>query len=516
MHLKKKVIFLLTLCLMFCSLAIGSFGEESQITGSILYVDSANGNDETGDGSEANPYKSFKVAITHSSANDTIYLKKGTYDAMPLIPVGSGSGASANSGIENFPSTITIEGENLLETTIKDLQFGPINNGQTVTIKNVTIESTTGSNFVYMGYYGSQSSIDLTLVKCLSKNTTGKWNRRWIELFGNLSLENTVVSGNSGYGFIMNYNSPIERFTIKNSMLIGSSSRGIIDANTNVDFTNTILIGDTLHYIGSSTFTNCIFDVTVTDAPITTYALEYDENFNITNYQDVWQNTGIGTNPDETQANIGVYGGQNAWGEFKISDELTLDIEAPKYEVDGGTTFDTYAVIKGANNIYAEDFTINYDSNLFELVGAEVVNADGLKIYYSSTSEVGKARYIISSIKEENGLNDSANILKITFKAKNLDGSGDIKINSGLAANGNGLEITPILLGKTFTVNKRTLGDVNKDGKFTLGDLAIAGRLYASNSSNWTPFEPDVDSNGSVEDLDLSTIVKSIIDTEIQ
>lgn len=193
------------------------------------------------------------------------------------------------------------------------------------------------------------------------------------------------------------------------------------------------------------------------------------------------------------------------------SQNTILDIEAPSYEINGGSTFETFAVIKNADSTFAEDMTITYDQTLFELVSAVPVNDIDMKIYHEITSTKGLARYIIASKGADNGLSGDNQILKLTFRAKNVDGSGDITITSGLIADGNGIESIPSLAGKTFTITKQVLGDVNKDGNFTLGDLAIAGRLFASTSDSWDNFEPDVDANGNVEDLDLSTIVESIL-----
>ena len=49
----------------------------------------------------------------------------------------------------------------------------------------------------------------------------------------------------------------------------------------------------------NGTKTTCLTNVTV------------DSNYNITS--EGWKNTGTGTNPDGTQANIGVYGGKYSW-----------------------------------------------------------------------------------------------------------------------------------------------------------------------------------------------------------
>lgn len=197
-----------------------------------------------------------------------------------------------------------------------------------------------------------------------------------------------------------------------------------------------------------------------------------------------------------------------------IQESPILDIESSSYEIQAGTEFETFVVIKEANNIYAEDINITYDSNLFELINAVPMDSSALKIYHQETSTLGQGRYIVASKGAENGINGDAQILKLTFKAKNINGQGNIGIESGLVADGDGNETIPSCLSKVFTVVSHVNGDVNKDGKFTLGDLAIAGRLFESTSDTWGDYEPDVDENGNVEDIDLAAIVQLILANE--
>ena len=222
----------------------------------------------------------------------------------------------------------------------------------------------------------------------------------------------------------------------------------------------------------------------------------------------------IGSKTDGHQNLLGELTNIEIYNEAYIPPSTILDIEAPNYKIPGGTEFETFTVIKSAGNIYAEDMNISYDANLFELVSAVPVDVNALKIYHEETATLGQARYIAASKGAENGLNGDSQILKLTFKAKNVDGTGDIAVASGLVANGDGTEITLACAGKTFTVTMQNLGDVNKDGKFSLGDLAIAGRLFASTSDTWGTYEPDIDANGNVEDVDLTTIVQSILANE--
>ncbi len=189
----------------------------------------------------------------------------------------------------------------------------------------------------------------------------------------------------------------------------------------------------------------------------------------------------------------------------------TLYTEANSYEIRGGTQFDVYVTVDGAINIYAEDINITYNTNLFELMNSQLLNPTALGIFHSDTNTSGQAKYILASKGMDNGLNGNVQLLKLTFKAKNVNGTGDISVSSGLLAEGFGNEITPACLGRTFTVIKSPC-DVNKDGRFSLADLAIAGRLFNAQSSLWGIYEPDTDSSGVVEDIiDLPNIVQAIL-----
>ncbi|WDV46140.1 cohesin domain-containing protein [Clostridiaceae bacterium M8S5] len=194
---------------------------------------------------------------------------------------------------------------------------------------------------------------------------------------------------------------------------------------------------------------------------------------------------------------------------FDDTNNLKLDIEADNYTIKGGTEFDTYVIIDGATNIFAEDFTVNYDDTLFEFVDSAVVEEDEQEIHYKEANN-NDIRYIVASKGSDYALNNKKKIIKLTFRAKNVNGSAIIKVKEGLVANGQGVETTPTLLGKTFTIEKQSLGDVNLDGKYSLGDLAIASRLLATEEASWESFKPDTDLNGAVDKTDLNNIVEQI------
>ncbi len=191
-----------------------------------------------------------------------------------------------------------------------------------------------------------------------------------------------------------------------------------------------------------------------------------------------------------------------------IGGTIEMDIISDKYKIGSDEEFEVEIVLKNAQEIYAEDMSLTYNSELFQFVKGEIYDSNKQKIYHAATTTPGAVRYILASNGAEHDLNNDTSILKLTFKSLK-DGQGDITVTSGKVANGMGEEFNVIGHSKTFEV--LTTSDVNHDGKFTIGDLAIASRLLGTPESSWDEFAPDVDLNGSVETLDLAKIVEKIL-----
>lgn len=189
----------------------------------------------------------------------------------------------------------------------------------------------------------------------------------------------------------------------------------------------------------------------------------------------------------------------------------TLDITSEKSKVNGGDTFTTYAALHNVANIYAEDVIVSYDSNLFDFVSADVAKT-GYEILNQETTTPGAIRFIVANKGADNGITGESQILKLTFKAKNISGKGRIEPSYGLIANGlDGTEIQPIRIGTEVEVAGYDV-DVNKDGKYSLADLAIDARHYNMDKSKWNnKFNVDVLTNGQVDEEDLKAIVEAIV-----
>lgn len=193
--------------------------------------------------------------------------------------------------------------------------------------------------------------------------------------------------------------------------------------------------------------------------------------------------------------------------EITVNEVQELDVSSSFYEYMLGSEFSIDVDIRNAQNIYAEDFTISYDSDKFEYIGAIPVDTEAMSIYFEDTSTIGHIRYIVASNGEQYPIIGDSSIIRLTFRPRTI-GSGEIKILTGLLADGEGVESVPDCYGKTIDIYSP---DVNNDGFFTLGDLAIASRLLNSLSDTWGSYTPDVDLSGVVDSIDLENIVSSIL-----
>ncbi|WP_238918196.1 Ig-like domain-containing protein [Clostridium sp. YIM B02555] len=212
----------------------------------IVYVDSNNGNDTTGDGNEINPYKTLKMAESNVNSGEAIVFKGNFTETKKTF----------KSGI----SYIGYEKESVINTC--QIQGTNVNLYRFVINANNIDEtwSVLGRNFnlyniVYTNQYSSDGSKDIFYLytgrvsNCLFG--PGNWNNF---TYDSCSVTNKDTACTSGY------------FNLKNVTM--------------------------------------------------------DSNYNITSSG--WKNAGTGTNPDGTQANIGVYGGEFAWGNWN-NQSITLD-----------------------------------------------------------------------------------------------------------------------------------------------------------------------------------------------
>jgi hypothetical protein len=236
----------------------------------IIYVDCTNGDDTAGDGSKSKPFKTVVKGFDYLSDNcrvgSAIVMKDGTYDVRGLF----------NGKFDNLSDKYSGMKISLLAETMGKVQFS--NMKEWMIIENST-----------------QSRIKISMYGIVFKSVALSWywlgGDDWVNEY-----YNCVFIG--GYG-CWNKLVPSASIKVENSLFTGNQGSTANDYPATGSAINCASTTKNMEPI-KGTFTNSLYNVTI------------DSDYNITNTG--WKNTGIGSNPDGTVANIGVYGGQFSWG----------------------------------------------------------------------------------------------------------------------------------------------------------------------------------------------------------
>lgn len=236
----------------------------------IIYVDGTIGDDTNGDGSKDKPFKTIVKGFDYLSDNcregGAIVIKDGTYDVMALFNGYMGWTLSRHySGMKI----------SLVAETMGNVTFLNVNRMEVISnnIKNRIKISSYGIR--YNGYHGFY---------CIGEDD-------WTNEFYNCVFSSEYYADNSRV--------PNASLYTENCLFLG----GPLDYAYKYPATGAAIncASESKYLVPhGGTKTDCLFNVTV------------DSNYNITS--DGWKNAGTGTNPDGTNAHIGVYGGQFAWG----------------------------------------------------------------------------------------------------------------------------------------------------------------------------------------------------------
>lgn len=179
-----------------------------------------------------------------------------------------------------------------------------------------------------------------------------------------------------------------------------------------------------------------------------------------------------------------------------------------KIAVNKGETFNlkyglehiTRSVSRG---VYAQDVTVNFDSNNFEFIGVESLNPSVEVV--NQTSQNGTVRIIIASLGQ--GVTSDGDLLNLKFKPKaDLRTPKDITLSYVSIAGSNGEKISLSNVGSYKA-------DINKDGYMDIGDLGIIAPAYGktSSSSDWSSYKKmDFNNDNKINIVDLVTVAQQI------
>ncbi|MHA0856127.1 endo-alpha-N-acetylgalactosaminidase family protein [Paenibacillus sp. CMAA1364] len=169
-------------------------------------------------------------------------------------------------------------------------------------------------------------------------------------------------------------------------------------------------------------------------------------------------------------------------------------------------------------NIYAQDFTVNYDSNVMDFIEAKSLNT-GVTLFEPQILSPNALRFILASQGEANGMTGNSDVLEMSFRTKDLptNSSGTISITKADIADDVG-EFSVMPSSTTVNIeipDQGIIGDITGDGKVSIGDLAIIAANYGktASSSDWLLVKKaDVNKDGTIGLEDLVIVAKKIVE----
>ncbi|MDR6879600.1 discoidin domain-containing protein [Bacillus sp. 3255] len=188
--------------------------------------------------------------------------------------------------------------------------------------------------------------------------------------------------------------------------------------------------------------------------------------------------------------------------------------------VQGGQPLEiTFGLNSITQQVYAEDISLTYDPNRLEFISAEALMPN-LSIVKTVKDVPGALRLIAASYGAGHAITGDAQLIKLMFHSK-LTGAvttttiavtdtmlGDNQGNEFKALNSSiSVIVTPVPVG--------TPGDLNHDGKVSIGDLGMMAANYGKNtaSSDWASIKHfDTNNDGQIDIIDLAFIASKMME----
>ncbi|MCQ6562778.1 cohesin domain-containing protein [Paenibacillus mendelii] len=171
-----------------------------------------------------------------------------------------------------------------------------------------------------------------------------------------------------------------------------------------------------------------------------------------------------------------------------------------------------YGLSSVVGDVYAQDIKLDYDASVMEFVSAKSVQT-GVKLVRTVKPSDGKLQFILASAGAGNAVSSDKELIELTFKAKPITStaSGVISITSVILGNAQGSETQGTPANITIVIGYE--GDLNLDGKVTVGDLAIMSTYFNSNvnSPDWEQAKrADLNHDGVIDLQDMMVLAKKI------
>ncbi|NIK76463.1 hypothetical protein FHS15_001588 [Paenibacillus castaneae] len=206
----------------------------------------------------------------------------------------------------------------------------------------------------------------------------------------------------------------------------------------------------------------------------------------------------------------------------EMEDEVTPTESSMTLEgaslVQAGSTFTVkLGVSNTANAVIASDITLNYNVDLFELQEVSAA-AVGIEVVKYVDDGKGSIRIVLANVDKEHPIEQSLHLVNIVFKAKgSANSSGEISVNKAVLADGEGNETEAAAAALLVRIEgSGTDGDLNHDGKISVGDLAIVASHYGKDSSSpdWNVARAaDLNGDNKIDIEDLVRMAQKILNS---
>ncbi|WP_136606235.1 beta-N-acetylglucosaminidase domain-containing protein [Paenibacillus dokdonensis] len=206
--------------------------------------------------------------------------------------------------------------------------------------------------------------------------------------------------------------------------------------------------------------------------------------------------------------------------EVEPPEENSTLITGPS-SVKNGQEFNAGLSVKNVkDSIYAMDLKLSYDPALVEFESAASVK-DGFGLLETKHDTPGEIRMVAASSGSQHAIQGDMQLLTLVFQAKDVEqtSEGSIKLIRSVLGDAEGKEKETSLSAYTFQVtadhpNPGVSGDINNDGKVSIGDLAIIAANYgkSSQSPDWQQAKKaDINGDGVIDLSDLAFVAQKII-----
>ncbi|RIX59641.1 hypothetical protein D3P08_05760 [Paenibacillus nanensis] len=183
--------------------------------------------------------------------------------------------------------------------------------------------------------------------------------------------------------------------------------------------------------------------------------------------------------------------------------------------VNVGQTFDLIYSLSGTEQtVIAQDIRIEYDADKLELMGPPVsMNDENFVLEYNQGA--GWVRIIGIHLGDYQN-NPNRDLLKLSFKAKDITGAAQIRVVSAELADEEGVETFAAATAHTVQIQKPTIpGDVNNDNRVSIGDLSLLAKAYGkseAHSPDWNQVKDYDFNNDKIIDIaDLAALARLIL-----